>query len=209
MQHREHLHPKDGSQIQIATLAETVEVARACGKFLARCLDRNGNLKWDTGWFDNLITDEGAKLWEGWFTASSYSQVGPFMGLISSSSYTTGPQVGDTAAQINGTNAWKECLSASNPPFIGGGATRGTASGFAAASGTGAGNRVRALTSPVSFTIGGTGGTLKGCFLVLGAGAVNTLGSTAGTLFSAGLFSGGDKTVSPTDVVNVSWQISI
>jgi len=52
-------------------------------------------------------------------------------------------------------------------------------------------------------------GTLKGAFIVFGTGAVSTLMSTAGTLLSAGLFTGGDQPVNLANVVQVSYSLSL
>jgi hypothetical protein len=182
----------------VARAAALEEALRTHGQFEVECRDAQGALKWrDT--VHNTVTTEGKNfMLDTLLKGSSYSVAGPFMGLISSVSYTTGPAVGDTAAQINGTNAWKEAGVANAPTF----AARGTAA-FNVASGG-----IEATSAAVSFTMTGAG-TLKGCFLVLGTGAVSTIASTAGKLLSAGLFTGGDKTVASTDVVNVTYQLQI
>ena len=54
-----------------------------------------------------------------------------------------------------------------------------------------------------------SGGTLEGAFMVGGSGAVATLMSTAGTLISAGLFTGGTRAVLTGDVVDVSFSVSL
>ena len=53
----------------------------------------------------------------------------------------------------------------------------------------------------------GAGGTVYGCFLVTGTGAVNTQGSTAGTLYSEGNFSTA-KTTTAGDTVSVTYSTS-
>ena len=64
-----------------------------------------------------------------------------------------------------------------------------------------------AFSSAVSFSIS-TSGTIKGCFLVFSTGAVATNLSTAGKLWSAGLFSA-DKVVSSGDTLSVSYTTSL
>jgi hypothetical protein len=75
---------------------------------------------------------------------------------------------------------------------------------FAAASG-----RAKALTAAISFVIATNGGTVKGCFVVFGTGAVATNNNTSGVLYSAGLFSGGDKVVGIGDTLQVSYSTSV
>ena len=85
-------------------------------------------------------------------------------------------------------------------------ATRGTPS-WGTSTG-GAGNASLATSSAVSFAIL-AGLTIKGCFLVLkdlaGAGPSATTGSTTGAWYSAGLFTGGDKSVGSGDTLNVTY----
>ena len=52
-------------------------------------------------------------------------------------------------------------------------------------------------------------GTAKGVFLVFGSGAVSTIDSTAGVLYSAGLFTGGDQAVVFTNTVTVTYAAGI
>ena len=58
------------------------------------------------------------------------------------------------------------------------------------------------------FTFTGAG-TAKGAFLTFGTGAVSTIDSTAATLYSAGLFSGGDQAVVNTNTVTISYSAGI
>lgn len=171
------------------------------GTYHVECFDKDGNLKWADD-ISNLVTTEGKKyLLDLCFGTGTYSSV--YMGLISSVSYTN-VLVGDTAAQINGSNGWKESGTSTNYPSIGGTGLR-LAPSFNAASGTGQVDK--ATSAAVSFTIGATGGTLKGCFIVING--TSALGNTTGKLYSAGTFSGGDKVVSASDTLNVTYTTSI
>ena len=150
---------------------------------------------------ENTVLTEGKNLALDTFLAgSSYTVTGPFMGLISSVSYSA-IAAGDTAAQINGSNGWKEAGSASNFPLYT--TPRKTAAWSAASGGS------KALSAALSFAIITTGGTIKGCFLIFGTGAVSTIADTNGKLYSAGLFTGGDKVVGVGDTVNVSYTASL
>lgn len=151
-------------------------------------------VKWEDT-FDNLVTTVGKNhMLDNYIAGSAFTQVGPYMGLISSVSYTA-VAAADTMASHGG---WTEAGSTNAPTF-----TARIAPSWSSAS---AGSK--AASAAVSFTMTGAG-TLKGAFLVLGAGAVTTLMSTAGTLFSAGLFSGGDQVVSNGNVVQVSYSLGL
>jgi hypothetical protein len=94
---------------------------------------------------------------------------------------------------------WLEAGGANAPTYTG---NRKTAAWSAASGGS------KALSAVLSFAITGSG-TVKGCFLVFGTGAVSTKDDTNGVLYSAGLFSGGDKTVAIGDTLNVSYTASL
>lgn len=128
-------------------------------------------------------------------TGSAYTVTGPYMGLISSVGYSA-ISVNDTMASHAG---WTEAGNANAPQYTG---TRKTCVFAAASAGA------MALSAALVFTIS-SNGTIKGCFITYGSGAVNTIDSTAGVLFSAGLFTGGDRAVLTNDIVNVSYSISL
>lgn len=171
------------------------EKAEAHGVFTAKCYDKDGNLKWEDV-FDNVVTTVGKNLALDTFLAGSgYTVVGPFMGLISSTSFTA-VAAADTMTSHGG---WLEAGLANTPTYT---APRKTAAWSAASAGS------KALSASLSFAITGTG-TVKGCFLVYGTGALSTIDNTAGTLYSAGLFTGGDKSVVNTDTLAVSYTASL
>ena len=89
---------------------------------------------------------------------------------------------------------------------VGGSAVRGTAS-FAAATSTGTtpSNVTSSTATAITYTITGAGGTVYGCFLVTGTGAVNTQSSTAGVLYSEGNFSTA-KVTTAGDTVAVTYS---
>ena len=149
----------------------------------------------------NHITTEGANLLlDTVLAGSGYTVVGPYMGLISSVSYTT-TAIGDTAAQINGTNGWKEAGSGANFPLY---TTPRKTCAWSAASG-----KSKSLSSPLSFPIITTGGTVKGAFIIYGTGALSTIADTNGKIYSAGVFTGGDKVVAVSDTLQVSYTTSM
>lgn len=171
------------------------EKAEAHGKFHVICMDKNGKIKWEDD-IENLVTTVGKNLaLDIYLAGAAYTVVGPFMGLISSVSYSA-VAAADTMASHAG---WLEAGVTNAPTYT---IPRKTAVWSAASAGS------KSLSAALSFTITGTG-TIKGCFLVFGTGALSTVDNTAGTLYSAGLFTGGDKAVVATDVLNVSYTASL
>ena len=169
------------------------EQARARGRFTAICKDRYGNILWQQT-IENLVTTEGKNslLDTG---LGAVAQITPwYIGLISSVSWSA-VNVADTAAQINGTNGWKEAGLANAPTYTG---NRMTAVWSAAGAGS------KALSAALAFAITGAG-TVKGCFLV----SSNTKDGTTGKLYSAGTFTGGDQVVANTNTLNVNYTASL
>jgi hypothetical protein len=155
---------------------ESVGVA---GHYHIECRDAAGNLKWEES-FPNLVNSIGKQLlMDTLLKGSAYTVVGPFLGLINSSPTFL---AADTMTSHAG---WTEFTNYT----VGGSAVRGTAV-FASATSAGLSpaNITSSLATSITYTITGAGGTVSGCFLVTGAGAVSTQSSTAGTLYSAGAF---------------------
>jgi len=195
----EAIRMRDAMDASVIRGAGDKEEASTKGKYVFECFDKNGKLKWkDT--IDNVVTTLGKNTaLDAFLAGSAYSATGPFMGLISSIGYTGVPVATDTMASHA---TWFEVDATPHFPTV---AARLTTNGNWAAAAAGA----KSLTTPVSFSIITNGGTLKGAFLVFGTGAVATLGSTAGVLLSAGVFTGGDKVVSAGDTVQVSYTLTL
>lgn len=191
----ENAPAKDAPFAAIGSSGGVSEKAEARGWFTAQCFDKDGNLKWEDT-FPNVVTTVGKNLaLDTYLAGSAYTVTGPFMGLISSTSY-TGVAAGDTMSSHAG---WLEAGNANAPTYT---SPRKTAAWSAASGGS------KALSAALVFAITGSG-TVKGCFLVYGSGAVSTIDNTSGTLYSAGLFSGGDKIVANGDTLNVSYTASL
>jgi len=171
------------------------EDLKVSGLYLAELRDKDGNLKWrDT--IENHVATLGMDLLlETTLDGSGYTVVGPYMGLISSVSWST-TAVGDTMSSHAG---WTEAGPTNAPDYSG---DRKACVWDSASGGA------KALSSALAFTFT-EGGTVKGCFIVTGSGAVVTHDDTNGTLLSAGVFTGGDKVVADTDVLNVSYTLTL
>ena len=167
------------------------------GHYHVVCRDADGNIKWEEG-FPNLVNAVGKQLMlDTLLSGTSYTTVGPFLGLISGSSPTF--SASDTMASHGG---WTEFTNYT----VGGSAVRGTAS-FSSATSTGTTptNVTTKTASAITFTITGGGGTVGGCFLVTGSGASSTQSNTSGTLYSAGAF-GTAKVTTAGDTVSVTYS---
>ena len=165
------------------------------GVYHVVCRDADGNIKWEDQ-FPNLVNAVGKQLMlDTLLSGSTYTTVGPFLGLISGASPTF------AAADTLSSKSWTEFINYT----VGGSAVRGTAVFSAASSsGTTPSNVTTKSASAITYTITGAGGTVGGCFLVTGAGAVSTQSSTAGTLYSAGAFATA-KVTTAGDTVSVTY----
>jgi len=169
------------------------------GTYHVVCHDKDGNLKWEET-CPNLVVQGGKQLmFSSFLTGSSYTTVGPYLGLTNA---TITPAATDTMTTLIGGG--KEFTAYT----VGGSAVRGTMS-FGSPSSTGAtpSNVTSITASAIVYTITGSGGTVYGCFMVTGTGAVNTQNSTAGTLYSESNFSVA-KTTTAGDTVSVTYSTS-
>ena len=177
-----------------AGASETVGIE---GIYHVECRDAAGNLKW-TEEVPNLVNAVGKQLMlDTLLKGSAYSVVGPYLGLIA----TTSPTF--TAADTMTSHAgWSEFINYT----VGGSAVRGTAVfGSASSTGTTPSNVTTSTATAITYTITGAGGNVTGCFLVTGSGASSTLSNTGGTLYSAGAFATA-KTTTAGDTVSVTYS---
>lgn len=194
---KEHASATESCGASVARGGNVIEGGNAIGRYIAECYGPDGKLKWSEE-FDNVVCTEGKNhmLTAGLKTTTTV--VGPFLGLISSASYSA-VAAGDTMASHAG---WLEAGTTNAPqwttPASG---ARGSPTMAAPSGGS------MSFSSAVSFSIS-TSGTIKGCFLVTGTGAVATNLNTGGSLWSAGLFSA-DKVVSNGDTLSVSYSTSL
>ena len=161
------------------------EKAEAHGYYTVECVGADGTIKWFDD-IDNLVTTVGKNdALDKYLTGSAYTATW-YLGLISITGYSA-IVVGDTALSHTG---WTEDINYSGTSRI--------TPAFAVAAGSS-----KSTSAPASFSITGTT-TIKGCFLV----SNSVKSSTSGILYSAGLFSGGDKPVAAGDTLNVTYTAS-
>lgn len=150
-----------------------------------------GLIPTESKWRDNcinVVTTVGKNEMLDKALAGSAYTAAWYMGLISATSFASVPVIGDTMASHS---TWAEDQHYSQ-------ASRPTAAWNGAAAGA------KALSAALAFSITATT-TIKGCFI----NSVATKGGTTGVLFSAGLFTGGDKALSDGDTLNVSYTATL
>lgn len=141
--------------------------------------------KWAESEWNTVTTVGKNDLLDKYLAGSAYTAAW-YCGLISSVSYSA-IAAGDSMSSHAG---WTEAGATNAPNYSG----NRPALTFASASGGS-----KATSSASSFTFSGTG-TIKGMF----GTSVTTKDGTTGILYNAVLFSGGDRAVVSSDVVNVS-----
>ncbi len=195
---QDNLEAADGLKTTVARGGPVDERAGATGVYHVDCF-RGEALVWSDEIHNTVMTEGKNTALNAYLSGAAYTTTGPFVGLISSTSFTAISSA-DTAAQLAGTNGWREAGTAQGPSYSGGGRKTPV---WAAASGG-----AKAFNAPLVFSVTGTG-TVKGAFLVYGAGASSTYDTTTGQLYSAGLFSGGDRAVLSGDTLNISYTTSL
>ena len=163
--------------------------ARAGGVFHVQCLDKDGNLKWETS-EHNLVVNEGLQEMNTEFFKGAAYTAAFFLGLV------TGPGSGTTfaAADTLASKAWTEFTNYTGSRKA---VTFGTAT-------TADPSVISNSAAPSSFTISGAGGVVAGAFLC------TVSSGTSGVLFSESDFtSPGDRTVVSGDTLNVTYTFSL
>ena len=169
----------------------SAEAVGAGGVFTATCVGPDGKVKW-TEEFHNLVVNEGLQnMNQTYFKGSGYTGAW-YLGLVSGA---TSPSyaAGNTLASHSG---WTELVPGTaytgNRPAV----TFGTAT-------TANPSVISNSASPSSFAMLVNSTTVAGAFLCTAASG------TSGVLFSAGSFTGGNKSVDNGDTLNVTYTFSL
>lgn len=187
----EKLSAKDSVSCGLIAGTRHSEQAKATGRFVIECFDKDGKLKWSTE-ESNLVVNVGLQYMAGVALTSTAQITTWYIGLYGAAA-SNNPAAGDTAASHIG---WTEVTPYSN-------ATRPTAT-FAAATAANP-SVVTNSASPATFTINASS-TVGGAFLI----SNSTKGGSTGTLFSAADFqSPGDRSVVNGDTLQVTYTFSL
>lgn len=187
----EKLSAKDSVSCGLIAGTRHSEQAKATGRFVIECFDKDGKLKWSAE-ESNLVVNVGLQYMAGVALTSTAQITTWYIGLYGAAA-SNNPAAGDTAASHAG---WTEVTPYSN-------ATRPTAT-FAAATAANP-SVVTNSASPATFTINASS-TVGGAFLI----SNSTKGGSTGTLFSAADFqSPGDRSVVNGDTLQVTYTFSL
>ena len=160
-------------------LSEQVSIT---GRYDVKCLDADGNLKWEDS-IQNLVVNVGKANILSVYLGAGTQTTTWYMGLVDSTGYTA-YNAADTMLNHAG---WSESVAYSN-------STRPTVTfGTATASGGGAGSAGTGsiVSTAVTFTINASA-TILGAFLTTGSAK----SGTTGTLYSAGSFASSRAVIS-------------
>lgn len=180
---------KDAVSASLTANKGATERIGAGGIFTVTCRDPQGNLKWADS-FHNLVVNQGLQdMNSKYFTGSGYTAAW-YLGLVTGPGSGTAFAAGDTLASHAG---WTE-----NTNYTGNrkAVVFGTAT-------TADPSVIDNSASPSSFTMNANAQTIAGAFLC------SVASGTSGVLFSAGDFTGGDKSVDSGDTLAVTYTFSL
>jgi hypothetical protein len=187
-------HSKAQDSVTAGMVAQRIggERVGAGGVFTVTCVGADGKEKWsDT--FHNLVVNEGLQdMNSKYFVGAGYTAAW-FLGLVQGPGSGTTFAAGDTLASHAG---WTELVPGTAYTGNRKTATFGTAT-------TADPSVISNSASPASFAMLVNGTVVAGALLA----SVNS--GTSGVLFSAGDFTGGDKTVDNGDTLNVTYSFSL
>ena len=183
--HNEKTNVGDSCSASVDRGAAYEESMSLHGNYEVVCYDKFGVLKW-ADVIGNLVTTVGMN-----FTLDTVLGNTAGGAVIMGLKGTGTAVIADTQASHA---SWLEVGLANAPTYSG---TRKTPVFGAAVAG------VKSTSTPVVFTMTGSG-TIAGCFINIGGSA--TQDNTTGTLFSAGDFTAGSKTVTSGDTLSCTYS---
>jgi hypothetical protein len=179
---------KDQVSASLVTRPGLGETVGAGGVYTVECVGADGQVKW-TDTFHNLVMNGGLANMNGVYFGAGAQSTTWYLGLVTGPGSGTTYAAGDTLASHAG---WTE-----NTDYTG----NRKAVTFGSAT-TANPSVITNSASPSSFAMSGTA-TIAGAFLC------NVASGTSGVLFSAGDFTGGDKSVASGDTLNVTYTFSL
>jgi hypothetical protein len=191
--HSEKVDAQDSAGVTLIRGGNAEEQVNITGSYEVKCLDAEGNLKWEDS-IKNLVVTVGKNdLLDKYFSGSAYT-AGWYMGLVDNASFSA-YSAGDTLASHAG---WLEFLDYT---ILGSSTNRATPSWGSASAGSKA-------TTATTFTISGSG-TVLGAIMCTTQARSTASNGGAGILYSAGSFTGGSRAVASGDSLLVTYTASV
>ena len=173
------------SDVSISKSTDMNEVIGVTGHYDVQCVGPDGQVKWIDS-IENLVVTVGKNdLLDKYFAGSAYTAAW-YMGLVDGASSPT-YAAGDTLASHAG---WTESTAYS-------GTNRATVAWNSASAGSKA-------STATAFSINATA-TIAGALLTV----TQVRATTTGVLYSAGSFTGGNRSVANGDTLNVTYTASV
>jgi len=192
--HSEKVDAQDSAGVNLIRGGSADEQVNITGSYEVKCLDVEGNLKWEDS-IKNLVVTVGKNdLLDKYFSGSAYTAAW-YMGLVDNASFSA-YAAGDTLASHAG---WLEFLDYT----ISGSSTNRATPSWGSAS---AGSKASTATT---FTISGAGGTVLGAIMCTTQARNTASNGGAGILYSAGSFTGGSRAVVSGDSLLVTYTASV
>jgi hypothetical protein len=180
---------KDQVSATLITRPGLGETVGAGGVYTVTCVGADGVEKWsDT--FHNLVVNQGIANMNNVYFAASTQSTTWYLGLVTGPGSGTTFAAGDTLASHAGWTENTDYTPSGRKAVTFGSATSANPS------------VISNSAAPTSFSMNGTA-TIAGAFLC------NVASGTSGVLFSAGDFTGGDKSVASGDTLNVTYTFSL
>ena len=191
--HSEKVDAQDSAGVNLIRGGSADEQVNITGSYEVKCLDAEGNTKWEDT-IKNLVVTVGKNdLLDKYFSGSAYT-AGWYMGLVDNASFSA-YAAGDTLASHAG---WLEFLDYT---ISGSSTNRATPSWGSASAGSKA-------TTATTFTISGSG-TVLGAIMCTTQARNTSSNGGAGILYSAGSFTGGSRAVISGDSLLVTYTASV
>ena len=180
---------KDQVSASLVTRPGLGESVGAGGVYTVTCVGADGVEKW-TDTFHNLVMNGGLANMNGVYFASSAQSTTWYLGLVTGPGSGTTFAAADTLASHAGWTESTDYTPSGRKAVTFGAATTANPS------------VISNSAAPTSFSMNATA-TIAGAFLC------NVASGTSGVLFSAGDFTGGDKSVASGDTLNVTYTFSL
>lgn len=185
---------QDAVSASLVARPSGAERVGAGGIFTVTCHGADGQVKWSDS-FHNLVVNQGLQdMNSKYFKGAGYTAAW-YLGLVTGPGSGTAFAAGDTLASHAG---WTENTAYTT---TGGAGVRAEVT-FGTAT-TADPSVLTNSASPAVFTMTSNAQTIAGAFLA------SSSSGTSGVLFSAGDFTGGDKTVDSGDSLSVTYQFSL